>query len=114
MRLKRTGWLGGIALFIGIAPWNTAAGAGTVRFLQPYDPLEQTLILHYDARVDRGTAELSANSFVVPGTRFEWKITQPGTGEIQVPLAVTGLHDVKLTSDLGAFDGEVRLRWAVR
>ena len=103
MSNKRLGWLIAFALIVGIALWNSVAGAGEVRFVQPYDPVAQPfssrrlarhpsdlfwarkgqmLTLDYDARVDRGNAELSASSFVVPGTRFKRTISHAGTGEV--------------------------------
>lgn len=117
---------------------NSFRAAGEFDFIQPYEPSTsrfwesrksarrprellwahagQHLVLEYTATVNRGVAELSVSSLFGSGgwTRFDTKIPESGQRRLIVPIRATGPHQIKLTSDLGAFRGRVRLRYELQ
>jgi hypothetical protein len=117
---------------------NTVSGTGEVRFTQPYQgggwrfwegrksarhPSDlfwaragQELEVHRNARVERGTAALTVRGLLTssPSQLVDQRIGESGSADLRVSVPASGLYSLRLTSDLGAFGGEVVVRWVLR
>ena len=130
-------WGIAIAILLLLAGWNTSSGAGTVRFTQPYEPsvwrvwesrklarrpsdvfwagAGRVLHVRWEARVDRGAAELTVRGLLVgpAAPLVERTLTSSGAGEARVSIPESGFYRLAMTSDLGAFGGQVQARWTL-